>query len=101
MIDPLRPYWPTNRSLAGFLVRSACLLAAGAAVAFGPSRGFAIAVVLAAAAAQASILLLEWMEIRRTRRSGLIALFTVGFLFVALFATLVLESRSILVLSVR
>ncbi len=32
MIDPLRPYWPTNRSIAGLLVRSVCLLAAGSAV---------------------------------------------------------------------
>jgi heme/copper-type cytochrome/quinol oxidase subunit 4 len=101
MIDPLRPYWPTNRSIAGFLARSACLLAAGAVVAFGSSRSFAIVVVLVAAFTQASLLSLEWMELKRTQRPGLIVAFVVGLLFLALVVALVLESRSVLLLSVR
>jgi heme/copper-type cytochrome/quinol oxidase subunit 4 len=101
MIDPLRPYWPTNRSIAGLLARSACLLAAGAAVTFGSSRSFVIVVVLVSAFAQASLLSLEWMELKRTQRPGLIVASVVGFLFLALVVVLVLESRSVLVLSVR
>jgi hypothetical protein len=98
MIDPLRPYWPTNRSIAGFLARTACLLAAGAAVTFGSSRSFAFVVVLVSAFTQASLLSLEWMELKRTQRPGLIVASVVGFLLVV---GLVLESRSVLVLSVR
>ena len=101
MIDPLRPYWPTNRSIAGLLVRSFCLLAAAAAVVFGASRSFAFIVVFLAALAQASLLVLEWMELRRTHRSGLLAVIVVSFLFLSLVAVLVMESRSVLVLSVR
>ncbi len=101
MIDPLRPYWPTNRSLAGFLARSACLLAAGAAVASGPSGRLALVVVLVSSAAQAAILSLEWMELKRTKRAGLSAALVVSFIFLSLVAVLALESRSVLGLSVR
>jgi predicted ABC-type exoprotein transport system permease subunit len=101
MIDPLRPYWPTNRSIAGLLVRGLCLLVAAAAVVFGASRYFAFLVVLGAAAFQASLLAFEWMELKRTHRSGLIAGGIVAFLFLSLVVVLVIESRSVLSLSVR
>jgi heme/copper-type cytochrome/quinol oxidase subunit 4 len=101
MIDPLRPYWPTNRSIAGLLVRSVCLLAAAFAVAFGASRPFTLIVVLAAALAQASLLVFEWMEFKRSQRAGLIAGGVIVVLFVSLVLALVIESRSFLVLSVR
>jgi hypothetical protein len=101
MIDPLRPYWPTNRSIAGLLVRSACLITAGAAVGFGGSRAFVFIVVLGAAIGQASLLIFEWMELKRTHRSGLLAGGVIGFLFLSLVVVLVIESRSVLVSSVR
>ena len=101
MIDPLRPYWPTNRSIAGMLVRGLCLLAAASAVTFGPSRPFALIVVLAGALAQASLLVFEWMELKRSQRSGLIAGGVIAVLFASLLLALVIESRSVLVLSVR
>ncbi len=101
MIDPLRPYWPTNRSIAGLLVRSACLIAAAAAVGFGGSRAFAFVVVVIAALGQASFLIFEWMELKRAHRSGLVAGGIIGFLFVSLVVVLVIESRSVLVSSVR
>ncbi|MEO8500740.1 MAG: hypothetical protein ABI565_07480 [Vicinamibacteria bacterium] len=101
MIDPLRPYWPTNRSIAGLLVRSACLLAAAAAVAFGVSRSFAFLVVLPAAIAQAWFLVFQWMELKRSQRSGLVAGGILGLLFLSLVFVLVIESHSVLVLSVR
>jgi hypothetical protein len=101
MIDPLRPYWPTNRSIAGFLGRSLCLLFAAGAVAFDGSRPLALLVALPAAIVQASLLVLEWMEFRRTRRPGLIAGGIVVTLFLSLVVVLVIESRSVLVLSVR
>lgn len=83
------------------LVRSLCLFAAAGAVAFGTSRPLAFLVVLPAALAQASLLVFEWMELRRTHRSGLIAGGLVAFLFLALVLVLVIESRSVLTLSVR
>ena len=101
MIDPLRPYWPTNRSIAGMLVRGLCLLAAAFAVTFGPSRPFALIVVLAGGLAQASLLVFEWMELKRSQRSGLIAGGVIAVLFASLLLVLVIESRSVLVLSVR
>ncbi|MBX7187325.1 MAG: hypothetical protein K1Y01_19435 [Vicinamibacteria bacterium] len=101
MIDPLRPYWPTNRSIAGMLVRSLCLFAAAGAVAFGVSRPFAFFVVMPAAIAQGSLLVFEWMELKRTQRSGLIAAGIAAFLFLSLVLVLVIESRSVLMLSVR
>jgi len=101
MIDPLRPYWPTNRSIAGLLVRSVCLLAAATAAVFGVSRTFAFFVVLPAALVQASFLVFEWMELKRTQRSGLIAGGIAFALFLSLVLALVVESRSVLVLSVR
>lgn len=101
MIDPLRPYWPTNRSIAGLLVRSLCLLSAAAAVVFGPSRPVAVIVVLLAALAQSSLLVLEWMELKRARGGGLLTGGIVGFLFLALVIVLVIESRSVLELSIR
>jgi heme/copper-type cytochrome/quinol oxidase subunit 4 len=101
MIDPLRPYWPTNRSIAGLLVRSACLLVAALAVAFGPSRGFGILVVLAASVVQALLLVFEWMELKRTHRSGLMATGVIVFLFLSLVIVLLIESRFVLEASVR
>jgi hypothetical protein len=101
MIDPLRPYWPTNRSIAGLLVRSLCLLVAATAVAFGASRYFNFLIVLGAAGFQASVLVFEWMELKRTHRSGLVAAGIVAFLFLSLVVVLVIESRSVLTLSVR
>ncbi len=100
MIDPLRPYWPTNRSIAGLLIRSFCVLAAAAAVGSGASRSFALLVVLLAATAQASLLVFEWMELKRVSRS-LLAAGIVGVLFFSLVVVLVIESRSVLVSSVR
>jgi len=101
MIDPLRPYWPTNRSIAGLLARSFCLVVAALGVAFGPSRTFALAVVLATALAQAALLVFEWMELKRTHRSGRAAAVVIALLFLSLLVVLVIESRSVLVLSVR
>jgi hypothetical protein len=101
MIDPLRPYWPTNRSIAGLLVRSTCLIAAAATIGVGGSRAFAAAVVVLAALGQASFLIFEWMELKRTHRSGLLAGGIIGFLFLSLVVVLVIESRSVLVWSVR
>lgn len=101
MIDPLRPYWPTNRSLAGLLSRGALLVVAAGAVVFSGSRPLAVIVVLACAFAQASILVLEWMEFRRTGRPGLIAAAVVALLGFSLAFALVIEARSVLILSVR
>jgi hypothetical protein len=101
LIDPLRPYWPTNRSIAGLLVRSACLFAAAGAVASGVSRPFAFLVVLPAAIAQAALLVFEWMELKRTHRLGLIAGAIVVLIFLSLVLVLVVESHSVLRLSVR
>jgi hypothetical protein len=101
MIDPLRPYWPTNRSIAGLLVRSFCLLTAAVAVVFGASRYVTFLIVLASAFAQASLLVFEWMEFRRTQRPGLIAGGIMVLLFLSLVGALVIESRSVLTLSVR
>ena len=101
MIDPLRPYWPTNRSIAGLLVRIVCLLAALAAVGLATSRSFAFVVVCAGGAAQAFFLVFEWMEFKRAGRTGLVAIGIVGFLLLSMVAVLVIESRSVLVSSVR
>lgn len=101
MIDPLRPYWPTNRSLAGLLARSLCLLVAASAVFFGVARSVTLVVVLAAAAVQASILVFEWMELRQAKRSGLVGAAVVGVLLLSLVLALIIESRSVLGLSVR
>lgn len=101
MIDPLRPYWPTNRSLAGLLSRSALLIVAVGVVAFSGSRPLAVVVVLGSAFAQASVLVLEWMEFRRSGRPGLIAAAVVALLGFSLAFALVLEARSVLVLSVQ
>lgn len=101
MIDPLRPYWPTNRSIAGLLVRGFLVIVAALAVAFGPSRPFAALVVIGAAFGQATLLVFEWMELKRTHRSGLIAAAVIAFLFLSLVVVLVVESRSVLILSVR
>lgn len=100
MIDPLRPYWPTNRSIAGLLVRVLCLLAAAAAVALQASRPFAVLVVLVGAGVQAALLAFEWMELKRVRRSVMTGAVLI-FLFLFLVGVLVIESRSVLVLSVR
>ena len=101
MIDPLRPYWPTNRSIAGLLVRSACLLVAAVAVVFAPSRPFAVVVVIAAAVVQGLLMAFDWMELRRTHRSGVIAGSALVFLFLSLVLALMIEGRAILVASVR
>ena len=101
MIDPLRPYWPTNRSIAGLLMRGFLVIVAAMAVAFGPSRPFAAVVVIAAALGQASLLIFEWMELKRTHRSGVIAAAVIAFLFLSLVVVLIVESRSVLILSVR
>jgi len=83
------------------LVRSACLFAAAGAVASGVSRSFAFLVVLPAAIAQAAFLIFEWMELKRAHRSGLIVGGIVALLFLSLVLVLVIESRSVLMLSVR
>lgn len=101
MIDPLRPYWPTNRSIAGLLVRSLCLLGAALVVWLAASRFVVFVVVALAGLAQSSLLVFEWMELKRTRRSGLIAAGIVVFLFLSLLGVLLIESRSVLVGSVR
>ena len=101
MIDPLRPYWPTNRSIAGLLVRGFCLLAAAGAVYWITSRWLALVVVLSAAIGQSTLLAFEWMELKRAQRSGLVAVGIIAFLFLALVGALIIESRSVLVLSVR
>ena len=101
MIDPLRPYWPTNRSIAGLLIRSVCLVAAASAVAFGGSRSFTFVVVLLAALAQAFLLVFEWMELRRAHRPGVLTGGVIVLLFLSLVVVLVIESRSVLVSSMR
>jgi len=100
MIDPLRPYWPTNRSIAGLLVRVSCLLAAATAVALQASRSLAVLVVLAGAFVQAALLAFEWMELKRVRRSVVTGAVLI-LLFLFLLGVLVIESRSVLVSSVR
>jgi hypothetical protein len=97
MIDPLRPYWPTNRSIAGLGARSACLLIAVAAVTFGPSRSLAVVIVIAAALAQAGLLVFEWMELKRTQRFGLGVFGVIAILFLSLLFALLI----VLVSSVR
>ena len=101
MIDPLRPYWPTNRSIAGLLVRSGCLLAAAAVVQFPGSRSLTLLVILLAALAQVGLLVLEWMELRRAGRFGLVAASITAAIFLALVGALVVEGRSILESTVR
>jgi hypothetical protein len=101
MIDPLRPYWPTNRSIAGFVARSLCLLIAAAAVTFDPSGSFVGLIVVASALAQAALLVFEWMELKRTHRSGLTTAGVIAVLFLSLLFVLLIEGRSVLVLSVR
>ena len=101
MIDPLRPYWPTNRSIAGLLVRGFLVIVAAVAVAFGPSRSFAGLLVAVAALGQAALLICEWMELKRTHRSGVIAAAVTAFLFLSLLVVLFIESRNVLILSVR
>ena len=100
MIDPLRPYWPTNRSIAGLMVRGACLAAAALVVVGGVARPLATLVVVLAAIGQAALLAFEWMELRRGKRS-VIAGAVVGVIFLSLVVVLVIESRSVLVLSTR
>ncbi|MEO8362196.1 MAG: hypothetical protein ABI672_19370 [Vicinamibacteria bacterium] len=101
MIDPLRPYWPTNRSIAGLIVRTACLGVAAGAVFFGFAHAIVFPVVVTTALGQASLLVFEWMELKRTQRSGLLIGGLVTFLFLGLAFALVIESRSVLVHSVR
>lgn len=101
MIDPLRPYWPTNRSLAGLIIRSACLLGAAAAATLGGSKSTVLLVVLPAAVAQSLLLVFEWMELKRAHRFGLVVASLLCAIFVPLVAALVMESRSVLILSVR
>lgn len=101
MIDPLRPYWPTNRSIAGFVARSVCLLVAALAVTFDPSRSFAGLIVVISALAQASLLVFEWMELKRTHRSGVVAGGVIVVIFLSLLFALLIEGGSVLVLSVR
>ena len=57
--------------------------------------------LLPAGLAQASLLVFEWMELRRAQRSGLIAGGIAAFLFLSLVVALIIESRSVLRLSVR
>ncbi len=101
MIDPLRPYWPTNRSLAGLLVRACCLSLAAAAVFFATSRAVVLAVVLLAALGQAAFLAFEWMDLRRAQRAGLLAVGVTAFILLSLVGVLFFEARSVLVLSLR
>ena len=101
MIDPLRPYWPTNRSLAGLLLRMSCLSLAAGAVIFAFARPVVIAVVLFSAFAQAALLAFEWMEFRRAQRRGLLLVGVIGVIFGSLLIALFLEARSMLVLSPR
>lgn len=101
MIDPLRPYWPTNRSIAGILVRGLCLLSAAGAVLWGKPRSFVLLIILATAVAQASLLVFDWMELRRAGRAGLIAVSIIGSVFLALVLVLLIEGRAVLVLTVR
>jgi hypothetical protein len=100
MIDPLRPYWPTNRSIAGLLARGLCLLVAAAMVVSGASRPLTLLVVVVAAIFQASLLVFEWMELKRVSRS-LLAGGIVCVVFLSLVVVLVIESHSVLVQSVR
>lgn len=101
MIDPLRPYWPTNRSLGGLLIRGFFLFVAAASVLLGFSRTLVLATVPFAALAQASYLAFEWMELRRAPRSGLVAAGVAAVIFVSLVVVLFIEGRSVLVLSPR
>lgn len=67
MIDPLRPYWPANRSLGGLLLRGLLLGAAALAVNFASDRRLVFTVIAATASASASFALLEWMHLRRQK----------------------------------
>ena len=101
MIDPLRPYWPTNRSLAGLLLRMSCLSLAAGAVILALTRPVVIAVVLLSAFAQAALLAFEWMEFRRAQRRGLLVVAVIAVVFGSLVVALFLEAGSVLVLSPR
>jgi hypothetical protein len=101
VIDPLRPYWPTNRSIAGLLVRGACLLAATVPFVLSIPRPTAILFALAAGVGQAFFLAFEWMELKKAARAATWGAATLAILFIPLIVVLVLEARSILVLSVR
>jgi hypothetical protein len=68
---------------------------------FQGSRFFASAVVALAAIVQASLLVFEWMELKRARRFGLLVGGVISLIFLSLVVALVIESRSVLVLSVR
>ena len=65
------------------------------------SRPLVFLIVFGAALFQSSLLVFEWMELKRTHRSGVVAAGVVGFIFLSLVVVLVIESRSVLVLSVR
>lgn len=65
------------------------------------SRSLVFLIVLGAALFQSFLLVFEWMELKRTHRSGVVAAGVVGFIFLSLVVVLVIESRSVLVLSVR
>jgi hypothetical protein len=101
MIDPLRPYWPANRSLGGLLFRGLVLALTGAAVLWSGSRRFALLVILAGSALQAGFLLSEWMAVRRDGVLGRALLIAVGLGLIPLAVVLVLESGHVLRASVR
>ena len=101
MIDPLRPYWPTNRSIAGLLVRGVCLLAAVLPLTLSIPRPTAILISLTAAASQAVFLVLEWMELKNSARVATWAAAILALIFAPLIVALVIEARSIITLSLR
>jgi len=101
MIDPLRPHWPTNLSIAGLLLRGLCLLVAAAPVLAGASRSLTIILVISAALAQATFLAFEWMELKRVGRSAMWLVGITSILFASLVLVLVIEARFILAHTVR
>jgi hypothetical protein len=101
LIDPLRPYWPANRSLGGLLFRTLALTTTGIALALGPSRRWAVAVVVTGAAAQAAFVMSEWMYARGAGVMPRILLALAALGLVPLAAALVIEAGHVLQASVR
>jgi len=101
MIDPLRPHWPTNLSIAGLLIRGLCLVVAAVPVIAGASRSLTVLLVVSAALAQSAFLAFEWMELKRAGRSAVWTVGIVASLLASLILVLVVEARFILAHTLR
>lgn len=101
MIDPLRPYWPANRSLGGLLFRTLALALTGGLLALGPTRPWAVAIVALGASAQSVFVLSEWMYARGAGVMPRIVLGLAALGLVPLALALSVEALHVLQSSVR